>query len=164
MNVLSAQSHRTQLILAAVSASLLTSSLFTVYNVYSRRERRRNLDRDILKSIASQDESSKLRSTQNLKDDEPLDEPFLRIGASVNGYDEELIKEQLARCYAFFGDEGMARVRGKSVVVVGCGGVGSWAAVMLVRSCVHIHTHVVFVVHELLAEACRRSDWWTLIM
>ncbi|KAG1721440.1 hypothetical protein EDB19DRAFT_1961149 [Suillus lakei] len=38
---------------------------------------------------------------------------------------KELIREQLARCYAFFGDEGMARVREKSVVVVGCGGVGT---------------------------------------
>ncbi|OAX42227.1 ubiquitin-protein ligase molybdopterin-converting factor [Rhizopogon vinicolor AM-OR11-026] len=132
MNVFSAQSHRTQLILAAVSASLLTSGLFTAYNVYSRRERRRNLDRDILKSIASQDEASKQPLRQ--KDDEPLEELFLRFGADVNGYDEELIREQLARCYAFFGDEGMARVRGKSVVVIGCGGVGSWAAVMLVRS------------------------------
>jgi hypothetical protein len=126
MNVFSAQSHRTQLILAAVSASLLTSGLFTAYNAYSRRERRRNLERDILRSIANQDESSK----QHLipKDDELLDEQ--------NG--EELIREQLARCYAFFGDEGMARVREKSVVVVGCGGVGSWVAVMLVRSYVLI--------------------------
>ncbi|KAJ7496424.1 hypothetical protein FB451DRAFT_1018625, partial [Mycena latifolia] len=34
----------------------------------------------------------------------------------------------------FFGDEAMARIRGSTVVVVGCGGVGSWAAVMLVWS------------------------------
>jgi len=46
------------------------------------------------------------------------------------------VREQLARNYAFFGDESMRKVRGASVVVVGCGGVGSWAAVMLVRSCV----------------------------
>lgn len=49
-------------------------------------------------------------------------------------YDEELVREQLARNYAFFGEEGMGKVRGSSVVVVGCGGVGSWAAVMLCRS------------------------------
>ena len=47
---------------------------------------------------------------------------------------EELIREQLARNYAFFGEDGMAKVREGRVVVVGCGGVGSWAAVMLVRS------------------------------
>lgn len=126
MNVFSAQSHRTQLILAAVSASLLTSGLFTAYNAYIRRERRRNLDRDILRSIADQDESSKRRLIQ--KGDDLLDEQT----------EEEVTRERLARCYAFFGDEGMARVREKSVVVVGCGGVGSWVAVMLVRSYVPI--------------------------
>ena len=49
-------------------------------------------------------------------------------------YDEELIKEQLARNYVFFGEDGMAKIRNGRVVIVGCGGVGSWAAVMLVRS------------------------------
>lgn len=49
-------------------------------------------------------------------------------------YDEGLIREQLSRNYSFFGEEGMERVRKGRVVVVGCGGVGSWAAVMLVRS------------------------------
>ena len=57
------------------------------------------------------------------------------LGAS---YSEELIREQLARNYAFFGDEAMAKVRGGTVVIVGCGGVGSWAAVMLARSYVRI--------------------------
>lgn len=54
--------------------------------------------------------------------------------ALANGYSEELIREQLARNYAFFGEEGMEKTRRGKVVVVGCGGVGSWAAVMLVRS------------------------------
>ena len=160
MNVFSAQSHRTQLIIAAVSASLLTSGLFTAYNVYTRRERRRNLNRDVLKAITSQDNSPNQRLQP--KDDEPPEELFLRIGASAHGHDEELIREQLARCYAFFGDEGMARIRNKSVVVVGCGGVGSWAAVMLVRSCVFCSPSCVAVVHEYRVEVCRRSDWWTL--
>lgn len=44
------------------------------------------------------------------------------------------MREQLARNYAFLGEEGVARVRGASVVIVGCGGVGSWVAVMLARS------------------------------
>lgn len=47
---------------------------------------------------------------------------------------EELFREQLARCYALFKEEGMERIRKSKVVVVGCGGVGSWAAIMLVRS------------------------------
>ncbi|KAH3678212.1 hypothetical protein WICMUC_001641 [Wickerhamomyces mucosus] len=49
-------------------------------------------------------------------------------------YDETLIQEQLARNYAFLGDEGMKKVRDQFVVVVGAGGVGSWVCTMLVRS------------------------------
>ncbi|GAA6023271.1 hypothetical protein JCM8202_004593 [Rhodotorula sphaerocarpa] len=50
------------------------------------------------------------------------------------GTSEVIIREALARNYAFFGDEKMDRVREKFVVVIGVGGVGSAAAVMLVRS------------------------------
>ncbi|KAJ7050246.1 ubiquitin-protein ligase molybdopterin-converting factor [Mycena amicta] len=39
---------------------------------------------------------------------------------------------RIRRNYAFFGQESMARICKARVVVVGCGGVGSWAAVMLV--------------------------------
>ncbi|KAJ2746205.1 hypothetical protein GGI20_001560 [Coemansia sp. BCRC 34301] len=48
--------------------------------------------------------------------------------------EELLIQEQLARHYAFFGKEGMTKLRDSFVVVVGAGGVGSWAALMLLRS------------------------------
>lgn len=54
---------------------------------------------------------------------------------SVAGHDEVLIREQLARNYAFFGEDGMKRIRGSRVTIVGCGGVGSWAAIMLARRC-----------------------------
>ncbi len=54
-------------------------------------------------------------------------------------YDEGLMREQLARNYAFFWEEATTKIRkGSVVVVVGCGGVGSWTAVMLVRSYVCI--------------------------
>lgn len=49
-------------------------------------------------------------------------------------YDKELILEQLARNRSFFGDEGLSRIREGFVIVVGAGGVGSWAATMLARS------------------------------
>lgn len=49
-------------------------------------------------------------------------------------FDEDLINEQLARNRAFLGDEGYAKVRDTFVVIIGAGGVGSWAATMLVRS------------------------------
>jgi len=44
------------------------------------------------------------------------------------------VREQLARNYAFLREDGVSRVRAASVVIVGCGGVGSWTAVMLARS------------------------------
>lgn len=49
-------------------------------------------------------------------------------------YDEDIINEQLARNRVFFGEEGLRKIRESFVVVIGCGGVGSWAATMLVRS------------------------------
>lgn len=49
-------------------------------------------------------------------------------------WDEMLLREQLARDYAFLGEDGMQRVREAYVVVAGVGGVGSWAATMLVRN------------------------------
>lgn len=55
-------------------------------------------------------------------------------GKGKKGTSEVIVREALARNYAFFGDEGMDRIRDKFVVVVGLGGVGSAAAVMLVRS------------------------------
>ena len=59
------------------------------------------------------------------------------VGAPIrkkNTVDESLIREQLSRNYLFFGDEGVERIRGSFVIVVGVGGVGSWATTMLVRS------------------------------
>jgi len=47
---------------------------------------------------------------------------------------EEYRAEQLSRNVLFFGEEGMAKIRGSTVVVVGLGGVGSHAAHLLGRS------------------------------
>lgn len=133
MDVLSSQSHRTQLLLTAVSACVITSTLLAAYDAYRRRERRRDLDEDVLRSITTHEEPSV--HGLPVMTEEKTEETYIRSNR-IGGYDEDLVKEQLARNYAFFGDEGMARIRAGSVVVVGCGGVGSWVAVMLVRSCV----------------------------
>ncbi|KAJ3130168.1 hypothetical protein HK098_005415 [Nowakowskiella sp. JEL0407] len=47
---------------------------------------------------------------------------------------EEIIREQLARNYAFLGESGVTKVRNAFVIVIGLGGVGSHAAHMLLRS------------------------------
>lgn len=49
-------------------------------------------------------------------------------------YDDTLFREQLARNYAFLGEEGMEKLKQQYFVVVGAGGVGSWVVTMLVRS------------------------------
>ena len=47
---------------------------------------------------------------------------------------ECLLREQLARNYAFYGEEGMNRIRQATVIVVGVGGVGSQVSAILARS------------------------------
>ena len=130
-------SHKTQLILTALATSLATASILQAYNTHTRRVRRKQLDQDIQRSI-SEDHAND--DFDNSPPPEPIQnylEPS-RLGRSVD-YNEDLIREQLARNYAFFGEDGMEMVRKGRVVIVGCGGVGSWAAVMLVRSCVPIN-------------------------
>lgn len=65
---------------------------------------------------------------------ETVKERMIASRAKRGEYDEELIMEQLARNRSFFGDEGLGRIRKGFVIVVGAGGVGSWAATMLARS------------------------------
>ena len=116
-------SHRTQLLATALAASLATVGLLHVYDVHRKRVRRKELNQEIQRSITARDlEAQRVPS---------LEQP--RLDPGIN-YNEELIQEQLARNYAFFGEESMAKIRQASVVIVGCGGVGSWAAVMLARS------------------------------
>lgn len=137
MPLLDFHSHKTQLIITAASAALATASLLTIYNEHARRARRRDLEHDVRSSLAASGTTGHLPSLASSSDlrgkgRQPV------VEAENEGvqyvYDEDLIKEQLARNYAFFGEESMKKVRGASVVVVGCGGVGSWAAVMLARS------------------------------
>ncbi|KAH8112931.1 ubiquitin-protein ligase molybdopterin-converting factor [Phellopilus nigrolimitatus] len=140
MSSLNLQSHKTQLALAAVAGSLATVGVISSYQSYSRRRRRQQLREEIREALAREDSSSQLPDYRDalipshiselVKERvEPVKERILRGERS-----EELFREQLARCYALFKEDGMERVRSAKVAVVGCGGVGSWAAVMLVRS------------------------------
>lgn len=113
------RAHRAVAATAAGSVAL-TLSAVAVYQYFSRSRRRRDLNLELLDSVHINPPPV------------PADPQVMAV--QNEGYDEELVREQLARNYAFFGDEAMEKVRASSVVVVGCGGVGSWAAVMLARS------------------------------
>jgi tRNA threonylcarbamoyladenosine dehydratase len=133
MNVFNFNSHKTQLIATALAASFVTAGLLSGYTSYNKSQRRKDLDQEILRSVvlgSSGNEHKASPPTQSVTSSDP---DHLVVDHGI-GYNEELIKEQLARNYAFFGEEEMSKVRAGSVVIVGCGGVGSWAAVMLVRS------------------------------
>ncbi|KAF8263085.1 hypothetical protein EI94DRAFT_1741809 [Lactarius quietus] len=121
MNVpVNLNSHRTQLILTAAATAFATYSLLSIYQSRSRQKRRNDLAEDIKRSLSA---SNRIQPS-----------PSSPLPAPDTEYAEHLVREQLARNYAFLGEEGVARVRKASVVIVGCGGVGSWAAVMLARS------------------------------
>ena len=129
------QSHRTQLVVTELAASAATVGLFSAYNAHVRRLKRLELDRDLKRSLASKPAPTAERTL--LRPQSPIELRERRTAVAWDAgqeYDEDLVREQLARNYVFFGDEGMEKIRKGKVVVVGCGGVGSWAAVMLVRS------------------------------
>lgn len=142
------RSHKTQLVFTALAASALTAAAITSYNSYSRQQKRNELNRQILTSVTAHSSSERRDDggTKRGVTSPPRPEQiYLNGGVDYGGgewnggesstsYDEDLVREQLARNYAFFGEEGMNKIRGASVAVIGCGGVGSWAAVMLARS------------------------------
>ncbi|THH30488.1 hypothetical protein EUX98_g3710 [Antrodiella citrinella] len=131
------QSHRTQLVLTAIAASAATAGLVSAYHSHVRRTKRRELDRDVKRALASKPGPSAFSEVPSPPDigihERRTGTEHIERNVGFE-YDEELVREQLARNYAFFGEDGMAKIRKGKVVVVGCGGVGSWAAVMLVRS------------------------------
>ena len=51
-------------------------------------------------------------------------EPEKGKGKGRRKTSEVIVRESLARNYVFFGEEGMKKIRGSFVVVVGLGGVG----------------------------------------
>ena len=68
------------------------------------------------------------------KHQELTKKPNNKVKAIDREYEDHLFREQLARNYAFLGEEGMEKLKSQYIVVVGAGGVGSWVVTMLVRS------------------------------
>ena len=128
----------TRLILIA-----LASSSITALTILSFQSLRREHALTSLRKEASSIPETGIRRLNSIGAEDFNQSPSLKETQIANraekgDYDEELILEQLARNRAFFGDEGLTKVRGAFVIVVGAGGVGSWAATMLARSGVGI--------------------------
>ncbi|KAF8329098.1 uncharacterized protein EI90DRAFT_2924648 [Cantharellus anzutake] len=117
--------------IAAVIASSLTTVAFFAYDTYKRSTTRRQALSRISPSVP--------RTPNNKTTNRSVGNPIAPQNDSreqkvTPQFDDDLIREFLARNYAFFGSQAMNKVRCASVVIVGCGGVGSWAALMLLRS------------------------------
>ncbi|KAF9304298.1 hypothetical protein BGZ74_001881 [Mortierella antarctica] len=131
-------SQSTKMTLVAVAASFTTAAVLLGYQGSQRKRRVQQLKDDLRGFIppppanfdqlhnnnmglpSAQKQVS--QQTQSPQDD------------SVPQFDEELVREQLARNIAFLGEEGVEKLRNSFVIIVGAGGVGSWAASMLIRS------------------------------
>ena len=125
--------HRAELLLTAATTAIATYSLLSLYHSRSRRSRRADLADQINRALASGAAETRIQPSLSPSPPIPNTEPAPAPEPSSD-YAEELVREQLARNYAFLREDGVSRVRAASVVIVGCGGVGSWTAVMLARS------------------------------
>ena len=131
---LNSTSHTTHLVFTAAATALATCSILSIYQSFTRKKRRANLANEINRSLAASTTSTRIQPTPSSLFPQPGSIASSSLPTTDTDYAEELVREQLARNYAFLGEDGVARVRKSSVVIVGCGGVGSWAAVMLARS------------------------------
>lgn len=126
------RSENARLAAAAVTASALTLASMGVYQSIAKRRRRDQLQQEVRDALATTPPEPELDTKQLASARQALD--VFASDISSKSFDETIVREMLARNYAFLGEEAMTRVRGGRVVVVGCGGVGSWAAIMLMRS------------------------------
>ncbi|KAK9465371.1 hypothetical protein V1512DRAFT_266170 [Lipomyces arxii] len=114
--------------LLAVSALAATSAATTVFILTVQAYQRTLRLAEIKDSadLATSPQVSRQVSHQNLAPG--------KFENQSKEWDPVLLNEQLARNRVFLGDDGLRKVREAFVVVVGCGGVGSWAVTMLLRS------------------------------
>ncbi|KAG0256627.1 hypothetical protein BG011_004414 [Mortierella polycephala] len=147
-SVASLNTQAAKLTLVAVAASVTTATLILGYQGSQRKRRVKQLKDDLRKSIpppptfddfTDLSDSGNQHNTGSTALRLPLPafqihqhRQLLQDGSLV--VDEELIREQLSRNITFLGEEGVEKLRNSFVVIVGAGGVGSWAASMLIRS------------------------------
>lgn len=141
--------------LVAVATTAITAATLLSSQAILRKSRRRRLRDSVERKFVhgavqdaegddeGEEEEEMIDFTRSVRDEQgarregkkasPSQQP---VGAakSRKPTSEVIIRESLARNYVFFGEEGMHKIRGAFVVIVGLGGVGSAAATMLVRS------------------------------
>lgn len=130
---------KTIAVTAAVATAATTAAILT-YQSLRRDVRKERLKKAVGSEVEAweKEHSDELSSGDMTPNDNWADEfkPMIKRAASFKPgeYDDSLVREQLSRNYSFLGEDAMKKVRNSYVVVVGCGGVGSWAATMLLRS------------------------------
>jgi hypothetical protein len=128
----------------------LASSSLTALSIYSFQSLRREHALSSLKAEATSIKPTQIHRLNSIGAEDMSGggggskETQIARQAKRGEYDEELVMEQLARNRVFFGDEGMDRIRNGFVIVVGAGGVGSWAATMLARSGIGISLYILY--------------------
>ncbi|KAK3820308.1 MAG: hypothetical protein J3Q66DRAFT_439317 [Benniella sp.] len=139
----SSSTQSTKMAIVAVAASVTTAAVMLGYQGSQRKRRSRKLKDDLvsplsrstlvedLKRSAHQDHHSHHHHHHHVQ--QHHHHHIQRDGIKAP-FDEELIQEQLARNIAFLGEEGVQKLRESFVVIAGTGGVGSWAASMLIKS------------------------------
>lgn len=119
------------LILTALAAALGTTTLILSFQALRREALTERLKRQVGEDV---EEWEKSREGSGLSSPDEKVERIVRKEKNWGkDFDEGLIREQLTRNYNFLGEESTGLVRKAYVVIVGCGGVGSWCAVMLLR-------------------------------
>ncbi|CEP15436.1 hypothetical protein [Parasitella parasitica] len=111
-----------RLTLTAVAASVLTATTLISYQRITRS--RLQKDKKALKRAINEEPPAIISIIDEEKINESNKEPM----------DETLVLELLARNTAFFGLESVNKIRQSFVVILGAGAIGSWTALMLVRS------------------------------
>lgn len=129
-NYLEKHQQGARLTLTAVAASALTASALIGYQRITRS--RLQGDKRALKRAVNEEQPAVISIIDEEKIKERKREPM----------DETLVLELLARNTAFFGHESVNKIRQSFVVILGAGAIGSWTALMLVRSGVE-HVRIV---------------------
>ncbi|CEJ60218.1 Putative ThiF domain protein [Penicillium brasilianum] len=133
-----AGSQTSQLATTAVLSGAAVAGAIFGYQAYKRKEAVYDLKASI-PSLDDEHPATKLTQYGVADNGIPLSKEDERSAALARraqqgDYDDDLILEQLARNRVFLTDEGLAKLRGSYVIVVGCGGVGSHAVASLARS------------------------------